>query len=105
MYRCDSADYFMNEDCVSDCMKRVGIDYSKINKCMEDSGGLEGDAENEILEDELRAREKDGVVILPSAFVNNAPLRGALTTKEVFKAICAGYMPGSEPNICKKCNG
>jgi len=105
LYRCDSAEYFMNEECVKDCMGRVGIEYSKIKTCMDDSGGLEGNVDNKILDEELLAREKDGVVILPSVFVNNAPLRGALTTTEVFDAICAGYMPGSEPTACKKCNG
>lgn len=105
MFRCDSAEFFMSEDCVKDSMQKSGVDYGKIQKCMDDSGGLEGGEENSILETELVAREMDGVVILPSIFVNNAPLRGALTTNEVFGAICAGYMPGSEPSVCKKCSG
>jgi hypothetical protein len=104
-FRCDGPSYFMSEDCVKDCMNRAGITYSNIQNCMDDAGGLDGDVENVILEEELIAREADGVVILPSFFVNNAPLRGALTTEEVFGAICAGYMVGSEPSICQKCNG
>jgi len=102
---CDSASYFMSEDCVKDSMKRASIDYTKIQTCMDDAGGLDGDVQNSILEEELLAREADGIVILPSFFVNNAPLRGALTTAEVFEAICAGYMIGSEPSICKDCKG
>ena len=105
LYRCDSEEYFGNEQCVKDCMERSGIEYSKIQTCMDDSGALDEDIENSILEAELADREKDGVVIMPSVFVNNAPLRGQLTTNEVFDAICAGYMPGSEPTACKKCNG
>jgi len=104
LLRCDGPDYFMNEDCAKDCMERSGVEYSKIKICMDDSGGLEDDVENTILEEELLAREADGVVILPSFFVNNTPLRGALTTTEVFDAICAGYLAGSEPDTCKKCN-
>ena len=105
MYRCDNPEYFMNEDCVKDCMERSNIKYSRIKICMDDSGGLEGNVENKVLEKELASREADGVVILPSFFVNNAPLRGALTTNEVFEAICAGYQIGTEPDACKTCNG
>jgi PA domain len=104
LYRCDSSDYFTNDDCIEDCMKRSGIDSGKIKQCMADSGGLTENSENSILEAELSARETAGVVILPSFFVNNAPLRGALTVAEVFDAICAGYATGSEPTACKKCN-
>lgn len=105
LYRCDSAEYFMNEDCVKDCMERSDVKYSKIKICMDDAGGLEGNVENKVLKEELVAREAAGVVIVPSFFVNNAPLRGALSTNEVFDAICAGYLVGSEPDACKKCNG
>lgn len=105
LFRCDGELYFSNDDCIKDSMSRSDIDYGKIEKCMEDSGGLEGNVENKILEEELLARENDGVVILPSFYVNNAPLRGALSTTEVFDAICAGYRAGSEPVACKRCNG
>jgi len=104
MYRCDTDDYFMSEDCVKDCMQRADVDYSKIKICMDDAGGLEDDVQNTVLDEELVAREASGVVIMPSFFVNNAPLRGAPTTTEVFDAICAGYAVGSEPDACKKCN-
>lgn len=105
LYRCDAPEFFMNEDCVKDCMQRSNVQYSKIKICMDDSGGLDEDAKNTILEEELLAQTAIGVSILPSFFVNNAPLRGALTTNEIFAAICAGYMLGSEPDACKKCNG
>jgi hypothetical protein len=104
LYRCDTEDFFASEDCVKDCMERAEVDYSKVKICMDDAGGLEGDVENSILEDELIAREASGVVILPSFFVNNAPLRGAPTVTEVFDAICSGYAAGTEPDACKKCN-
>jgi len=104
MYRCDSQEFFMNEDCVKDCMDRSGIDYSKIKICMDDSGGLEGDVENKILAAELQEQNKNGVIILPSVYVNNAPLRGAPTTDEVFDAVCAGFKIGAEPEVCRKCN-
>ena len=105
LFRCDEKDeFFKNEECVKDAMSHANIDYQKIHNCIEDAGGLEGDNENKLLETELSAREAAGVVILPSFYVNSAPLRGALTIPEVFEAICAGYAAGSEPEVCMKCN-
>ena len=106
-FRCDKPEddgkYFNNDDCIKDAMQRSGIEYSKIKKCMDDSGGLEEDNENNVLEEELLTRETVGVLILPSVFVNQAPIRGALTVGEVFEAICSGFVSGSEPESCKKC--
>jgi hypothetical protein len=103
LFRCDQEEFFTNEVCIKDAMTHSEIDHAKIKGCMEDSGGLENDGPNTLLESELTAREAAGVVILPSFYVNSAPLRGALTIGEVFEAICAGYASGSEPDVCTKC--
>ena len=107
-FRCDKEEddgkFFNSEPCVKDAMQRSDIDYDKVSSCMKAAGGVADDVENSILEQELSAREKQGVLILPSFYVNQSPLRGAMTTSEVFEAICAGYIAGSEPSICKQCN-
>lgn len=104
-YWCDNPYEFMEEECAKGCMERSDVSVSRINRCMENSGGLEKDAVNSILLAELDALERDGVVVMPSVYVNNAPLRGAISTNEVFEAICSGYAIGSEPDICKTCKG
>ncbi len=105
-FRCDKEDakFFTNEDCIKDAMQRAGVDYAKVKQCMVDSGGVDGDEENDVLEKELFARETTGVLILPSFYVNQAPIRGALTVSETFEAVCAGFISGSEPEVCKHCN-
>jgi len=105
-YRCDSNDskFFTNEECIKDAMQRSGVDYSKVQKCMDDSGGVNEDVQNTILEKELSARETTGVLILPSFYVNQAPIRGALTVGGSFNAICAGFVAGSEPEVCQHCS-
>ena len=103
IHRCDNEDYFASIDCVKDAMTHSAVDFHKIEACMSDSGGLDNDAENSILETQLDAKEASGVVILPAVYVNNAPLRGALEFATIFKAICAGYSTGSAPPICGKC--
>jgi len=81
------------------------IDVGKINRCMSDSGGLEGDVSNTLLDLEIKARERRGVFMQPSAFVNTAPIRGELSFPNIFHAICAGYALGTAPSICAECAG
>jgi hypothetical protein len=101
--RCNTPDFFMNEDCVLDCYKHAGVEADKINRCMQDSGGLEKDAPNAFLDLEISAQSERGVVVLPTAFVNTAAMRGQLSAQTVFHAICAGYAEGTTPGICEKC--
>lgn len=101
--RCNSPDYFMNEDCVKDCYKHAKVDADKINRCMIDSGGLEKDAPNAFLDLEIAAQTERGVVVLPTAFVNTAAIRGQLSSATVFHAVCAGFAEGTRPSVCDKC--
>jgi len=103
MERCDTPDFFSNEDCHKDVYKHVKIDERVINQCMKDSGGTEGDKSNAFLDAELEAQTKRGVVVLPTAFVNTAAIRGKLSTNNVFTAICAGYLSGTKPDVCDQC--
>lgn len=103
--RCDSDDFFANKDCMSDVYKNAKIDGKRIESCMEDSGGVEGDSINTLLEKEVESASKRGVVVLPTMFVNTVALRGSLSTNTVFSAICAGFHEGTTPDICTKCVG
>jgi hypothetical protein len=106
MFRCSdpaNPDFFTNPKCISDAMTHAGIDEDAINFCMEDSNGLEGDLPNAILEDTLVQETKAGVVLIPSFFVNQAPVRGAPSFSTVFRAVCSGYAAGSEPDVCVLC--
>ena len=104
MERCSSADYFANQDCVNDAYKHAKVDGEKIGRCMEDSGGLEKDAANAFLDIEISSQAQRGVVVVPTAFVNTAAIRGSLTVSNVFSAICAGFVQGSVPQICTMCS-
>ena len=105
MYRCDSEknQFFTSESCIADAMKRAGVDKDAIDSCMSDSGGLKGDVNNTMLEAELVNRANSGVVIVPSLFINQAPIRGEMAYVTAFRAICAGYASGYEPEICIQC--
>ena len=66
--------------------------------------GTEDDKDNVMLKEQLDEQKKSGVVVLPTAFVNTAALRGALTVSNVFSAICSGYAAGTKPKICDQCS-
>eukprot|EP00934_Nitzschia_sp_Nitz4_P003176 Nitzschia sp. Nitz4//scaffold51_size120721//100226//102166//NITZ4_003744-RA/size120721-snap-gene-0.24-mRNA-1//1//CDS//3329553913//3166//frame0 len=101
---CSDPEFFMQEACVKDACKKSKVDKDVIDKCMEESGGLTGDNENELLELEIGYQTERGVVVLPTAFVNTVAIRGQLSSDSVFKAICAGYADGTTPSICQKCS-
>eukprot|EP00978_Attheya_sp_CCMP212_P021224 scaffold61816_cov54-Attheya_sp.AAC.1 len=103
MFRCDNEEFFSNEDCVDDVYTHSKIEKKLVKQCMNDSGGLEDDSANAILEEQLAAKDATGVVILPAAYVNGAGIRGALTFSTIFKAICAGYLSGTAPSVCTAC--
>ena len=71
---------------------------------MQDSGGLEKDSTNSFLATEVASQAQRGVVVVPTAFVNTAAIRGSLTVSNVFSAICAGFVQGSAPLICTMCS-
>jgi hypothetical protein len=99
-----SADFFKDMACINDAYKVAKIDGKSVEGCMEDSGGTEGDTTNSKLDQELQAQEQRGVVVIPTAFVNTAAIRGALNPNNVFNAICSGYMEGTLPPSCAVCS-
>lgn len=104
MHRCKDAKFFNNDDCIKDAMEHTGVvDFKHVSSCMDDAGGLDGDVTNAILESQLSEKEASGVVIIPSFYVNNAAIRGALSFQTVLKAICAGFAVGSAPEVCTRC--
>ena len=103
MYRCNTEEYFTNKQCIKDAMNHAKIDSDKIDQCMTDSGGVEEDKENVMLEAQLTAKDKSGVVILPAMYVNRVSIRGSLEFPTVFKAICAGYLADTTPEVCATC--
>jgi hypothetical protein len=98
-------EYFTDDACIRDAYKVSKIDGKGIEQCMIDSGGTEGDRTNAKLDAELTAQTQRGVVVIPSAFVNTAAIRGALNVNNVFTAICSGYIDGSTPEACMNCAG
>ncbi|GFH44674.1 hypothetical protein CTEN210_01148 [Chaetoceros tenuissimus] len=103
---CDTSELFMKEDCVKRVMAKdtVQIDYDAVDQCAYNHGGLERPEENDLLQKQLDEKEANEIAIMPAVYVNGVAIRGELQFATVFKAICAGYAPGTEPRICTKCS-
>jgi len=103
--RCSDPDYFADDACIKDVYKNAKVDGPAIERCMVDSGGTTNDQTNSKLDYELSAQEQRGVVVIPTAFVNSAAIRGALNVNNIFTAICSGYLAGTTPAACQFCAG
>ncbi|KAL7572550.1 hypothetical protein ACA910_000372 [Epithemia clementina (nom. ined.)] len=106
---CDSGSFssagkvFSDEDCIERAMTNAGVNKTKVDLCMAESGGTTEDKNNTLLDKELRDQQTSGIVLIPSLLVNQAVIRGFLSFDTTFKAICAGFSKGSEPKICTDC--
>jgi len=96
---------FSSPVCIDTCFTEAGILTSTIESCINDSGGFDADVSNTLLDAEISAKTSLGVLVIPSAFVNEVTIRGALNEATVFSSICVGFKDGTQPDICKQCNG
>ena len=98
---CDNTDYFANKDCVKDAMKHSKINEQVIEECMKDSGDVDVDATNQLLEQAMR--ESGPIMETPTVHINGLPFRWPLSTKSVFESFCMGFQSGKAPHVCSKC--
>ena len=94
---------FKDPACIANAMVEAGVDSHKVQECIVASGGLEGNVNNTLFQKQQARIDELGVILIPSLFINQAPIRGSLTFDTTFEAICAGYATGYEPEICKQC--
>lgn len=103
--RCVEPKYFKDKACLKDVYKTAKVDGDAVERCMIDSGGTDSDNTNSKLDGEITNQQARGVVVIPTAFVNTAAIRGALNIGNVFSAICSGYLVGTMPEACATCAG
>jgi len=80
---------------------------SGVDKCIFDSGGTDG-SDNTILDAEIASFDEYGIFWVPVVTINEEIYNGNLlcphpvgmSTCGLFAAICAGFAPNTEPEIC-----
>jgi hypothetical protein len=102
---CHSKDYFSNEDCLSDAFKHSEIDKETIATCLGDSGDVDEDQTNSLLEHALEVSSDYGIVQTPTVLINdNVPMMWQLTAKTVLETLCMGFDHGVAPHVCYQCS-
>jgi len=79
----------------------------KVNKCVFDSGDLDGQANSEF-DAEINSFAEYGVEWIPTVTINNEMYHGNMLcpspvdigTCSIFAAICAGFAPETIPQVC-----
>ena len=100
---CDTSEDFMTDECVQRAMTEADVEWDAVEQCIYDSGGLKEPGMNSLLQLQVKEQEKYGIVIVPAVYVNGVAVRGQLEFANIFNAICSGYAPGTEPDICNRC--
>jgi hypothetical protein len=95
---------FADLACVQDVYRHTCVDETLVLHCMKESGGLEGDTINTLLEQAIQIQVEKNIVVLPSLLVNTLFLRVAVDAANVFAAICAAFDQIADvPSVCIDC--
>merc|ERR1719410_1796359 len=68
-------EYFKDKRCIEDAMHTANIDIAALSKCERESGDLFKNVPNQLFDTQLHDKERNGVVILPSIYINGKEVR------------------------------
>lgn len=103
---CTVASGNYNHDCAEAILERLGFDGSALNAMDLCVGDTSADVDNALMEAEqaLQADDSDtgagSIFTMPTVVINDVQYRGRLDAPSVLAAICAGFVPGTEPRVC-----
>jgi hypothetical protein len=95
---------FASENCIHDAMKASKADASIIDQCMTDSGDVETNLPNSLLDHQLQSQKTSGVVSIPAMTINDRVLEHT-STWSLFESVCREYWlsPVPAPETCLTC--
>ncbi|KAK9804195.1 hypothetical protein WJX72_000406 [[Myrmecia] bisecta] len=102
---CKMSENHYNEECAERVFTELnGNQWSSLDKLRQCIGDINADAENAIMEAEMKSQKGDAstgeVYILPTIRINDGQYRGKLAYSEVLRAICASFKRDEEPAVC-----
>jgi hypothetical protein len=102
---CHDPNQYVDPGCLQKSMAHAKIDEKVIDQCMSDTGDLDENVPNTLLDDMLVKQERSGVVSLPAIAVNQKVLDHT-SSYSLFEAICYHFwLSGSPsvPDVCETC--
>jgi hypothetical protein len=107
------------EKCIDKAYKDAKIKGPEVEECIRDSGRLDGDEPNVLLEEQLQSRQKYGVYVAPTVWADGSTFHWEPpTATTILRAICTGFThpidaPSNNkkdvkvakiPDVCQKCS-
>ena len=99
---CHDPHQFADEDCLKQSFAHAKADQQAIDECMADSGDVDQDVPNGMLDDMLNRQKQSSVVSLPAITLNQKVLDHT-STWSLFESICMEYWTSKSPSIPDVC--
>jgi hypothetical protein len=102
---CGGPMLYANNDCINDALRDAKADRSVVDQCYSDSGGLDEDAPNSLLQDMLVKQAQSGVLALPALTIGNHILDDP-SSWNLFEGLCRHFWSTNltaTPDVCFKC--
>lgn len=103
---CWDADYYSNSACIADAYKHSGVDGDQIHSCIVDSGDVDADDVNTLLEASLKLQRDLGIIKSPTVMINGDRsflMFGGVTPMNVLYEVCETFKYGEKPHVCYAC--
>lgn len=94
---------FKERHCAEKIMRKLQIDTHEVETCMHPYG-VDVDAKNPMLEEELKEQTALQLLRLPALYVDGVHARGRVDPTSILGMICAGYGVHDPPAICSCAN-
>ena len=109
--KCSMTDGTFTAECSETVMQTnepdgCGLDASALSRVRVCVGDTTADKANPLMDAEMQLQSDQGdsgrgaIVMLPTVVVNLDQYRGRLTSKDVLRAIYAGFLESTEPRVC-----
>jgi hypothetical protein len=102
---CPGPDKFIDHDCVTQALTAAKVDPTRVDQCMMDSGGLDADDVNPLLEYQLHQQSRTGILALPALVVENRTLDEP-TSFHLWEGLCRRFWTlnlTTTPDVCFTC--
>ncbi len=103
---CWDSDYYSNPACIADAYKHSGVDGELVQSCIVDSGDVDKDESNTLLQSSLETQKDLGIIKSPTVMINGDRaflMFGGLTPGNVLAEVCDSFPYGEKPHVCYAC--
>ena len=102
---CSDPEKYANVACYTKALTDAKVDSTVVDQCMQDSGGLEADQVNPLLETQLKHQAHAGIVVVPAIVVENHTVDEP-TPFHLWEGLCRRFWSRNlttTPNVCFTC--